>query len=65
MDDQQIETQGIMDNVLRGLALESVRALVINIDVALAVFGAQLRQLRIDDDLRMVRKVLDRAAGKG
>ncbi len=65
MDDQQIETQGIMDNVLRGLALESVRALVINIDVALAVFGAQLRDLRIDDDLRMVRKVLDRAAGKG
>ena len=65
MDDQQIETQGIMDNLLRGLALESVRALVINIDVALAVFGAQLRALRIDDDLRMVRKVLDRAAGKG
>ena len=51
--------------MLRGLALESVRALVINIDVALAVFGPQLRALRIDDDLRMVRKVLDRAAGKG
>jgi hypothetical protein len=63
--DDQLETTGVIDNVLRGLALESVRALVINIDVALAVFGAQLRDLRIDDDLRMVRKVLDRAAGKG
>jgi hypothetical protein len=63
--DEQIDTQGVMDNLLRGLAIESVRALVINIDVTLAVFGAQLRQLRIDDDLRMVRKVLDRAAGKG
>jgi len=60
-----IETQGIVDNVLRGLALESVRALVINIDVALAVFGGQLRDLRIDDDLRMVRKVLVRVAGVG
>lgn len=65
MDEQPIETQGVMDNVLRGLALEAVRALVINIDVALAVFGAQLRDLRIDDDLRMVRKVLDRVTGKG
>ncbi len=55
MDDQQVETAGIVDNVLRGLALESVRALVINIDVALAVFGGQLRDLRIDDDLRMCR----------
>lgn len=65
MDEQPIETQGVMDNVLRGLALEAVRALVINIDVALAVFGAQLRDLRIDDDLRMCRKVLDRVTGKG
>ena len=66
MNDQTpIETAGIVDNLLRGLALESVRALVINIDVALAVFGAQLRDLRIDDDLRMVRKILDRVAGKG
>jgi hypothetical protein len=65
MGDETLETTGVVDNVLRGLALESVRALVINIDVALAVFGAQLRDLRIDDDLRMVRKVLDRAAGKG
>jgi hypothetical protein len=63
--DNELETTGVVDNVLRGLALESVRALVINIDVALAVFGGQLRALRIDDDLRMVRKVLDRAAGKG
>jgi hypothetical protein len=63
MDDQtSIETQGIVDNLLRGLALEAVRALVINIDVALTVFGAQLRDLRIDDDLRMVRKVLARVA---
>ena len=61
----EMETQGIVDNVLRGLALESVRALVINIDVALAVFGGQLRDLRIDDDLRMVRKVLVRVAGVG
>lgn len=60
MDDQPIETAGVIDNVLRGLALEAVRALVINIDVALAVFSAQLRELRIDDDLRMARKVLDR-----
>jgi hypothetical protein len=65
MDDQTVDSAGVMDNVLRGLALESVRALVINMDVALAVFGAQLRDLRIDDDLRMCRKVLDRAAGKG
>ncbi len=63
MDDQQVETAGIVDNVLRGLALESVRALVINIDVALAVFGGQLRDLRIDDDLRMCRKVLVRVQG--
>ena len=63
--DDTLETAGVVDNVLRGLALESVRALVINIDVALAVFSAQLRDLRLDDDLRMVRKVLDRAAGKG
>lgn len=60
-----VETQGVVDNVLRGLALESVRALVINIDVALAVFGGQLRDLRIDDDLRMVRRVLVRVAGVG
>lgn len=66
MDEQPIETQGvIIDNVLRGLALEAVRALVINIDVALAVFGSQLRDLRIDDDLRMVRQVLVRVVGKG
>lgn len=65
MDDQTVETAGVVDNVLRGLALESVRALVMNMDVALAVFGAQLRDLRIDDDLRMCRKVLDRVAGKG
>jgi len=65
MDEQTVETAGVVDNVLRGLALESVRALVINMDVALAVFGAQLRDLRIDDDLRMCRKVLDRVVGKG
>lgn len=65
MGDETMETAGVVDNVLRGLALESVRALVMNMDVALAVFGAQLRDLRIDDDLRMCRKVLDRAAGKG
>ena len=60
-----METAGVVDNVLRGMALESVRALVINIDVALAVFGAQLRDLRIDDDLRMVRSILYRVAGRG
>ena len=65
MGDETVETTGVVDNVLRGLALESVRALVMNMDVALAVFGAQLRDLRIDDDLRMCLKVLDRAAGKG
>lgn len=48
MDDQQVETAGIVDNVLRGLALESVRALVINIDVALA--------------LRLLRKAANRTA---
>jgi len=63
--DGMVETTGVVDNVLRGLALESVRALVINIDVALAVFGGQLRDLRIDDDLRMVRRVLVRVAGVG
>jgi hypothetical protein len=65
MDEQPVKTAGVVDNVLRGLALESVRALVINIDVALAVFGGQLRDLRIDDDLRLARRVLDRVAGKG
>jgi len=65
MDEQPVETAGVVDNVLRGLALESVRALVINIDVALAVFGGQLRDLRIDDDLRLARRVLDRVAGNG
>ena len=65
MDDGTVETTGVVDNVLRGLALESVRALVMNMDVALAVFGAQLRDLRIDDDLRMCRKVLNRVVGKG
>lgn len=64
-DDATVDAAGVMDNVLRGLALESVRALVINMDVALAVFGAQLRALRIDDDLRMCRKMLDRVVGKG
>lgn len=67
MDDKQmdVDATGIVDDVLRGLALESVRALVINIDVALAVFGGQLRALRIDDDLKMVRRVLVRVAGVG
>mgnify|MGYP001309623929 CR=1 FL=1 len=69
MDDETmtapVDAAGVMDNVLRGLALESVRGLIINMDVALAVFGAQLRDLRIDDDLRMCRKVLDRVAGRG
>lgn len=65
MDEQTVDTAGVVDNLLRGLALESVRALIINIDVALAVFGGQLRDLRIDDDLRMVRKVLVRVAGVG
>ena len=65
MNEEIVETTGVVDNVLRGLAIEAVRALVMNMDVALAVFGAQLRDLRIDDDLRMCRKVLDRAAGKG
>jgi hypothetical protein len=58
--DEEIGTAGFAENVLRGLALESVRALVIQINVALAVFAPQLRDLRIDDDLRMVRKVLER-----
>lgn len=61
--DEEIGTAGIAENVLRGLALESARALVIQIDVALAVFAPQLRDLRIDDDLRMVRKVLARVTG--
>lgn len=65
MDDGPVDAAGVMDNVLRGLALESVRALVINMDVALAVFGAQLRDLRVDDDLRMCRRILERVAGKG
>jgi hypothetical protein len=65
MDEQTVDTTGLIDNVLRGLALESARAIVINIDVALAVFGAQLRDLHIDDDLRMVRKVLVRVVGVG
>jgi len=67
MDDGagEMETAGVVDEVLRGLALESVRAMIINIDVALAVFGGQLRDLRIDDDLRMVRRVLTRVAGVG
>ena len=64
-EERIIETAGVVDNLLRGLALESVRALVINMDVALAVFGAQLRDLRVDDDLRMCRRILDRVAGKG
>ena len=63
--DEKLETAGVVDNVLRGMALESIRALVINIDVALAVFGAQLRDLRIDDDLRMVRSILYRVSGRG
>ena len=66
MDDQQIETAGIdPDVILRGLALEWVRALILTIDVGLAVFANPLRYLRIDDDLRMVRQVLVRVAGKG
>jgi len=65
MDEQTVDTAGVVDNLLRGLALESVRALIINIDVALAVFGGQLRDLRIDDDLRLCRRVLVRVAGVG
>lgn len=67
MDEQTpIETAGIdPDVILRGLALEWVRALILTIDVGLAVFASPLRYLRIDDDLRMVRQVLVRAAGKG
>lgn len=65
MDGRTVETAGVVDDVLRGLALESVRALVINIDVALAVFGGPLRDLRIDDDLRMCRRVLVRVGGVG
>ena len=64
-EEQVVETAGVVDNLLRGLAIEAVRALVINMDVALAVFGAQLRDLRVDDDLRMCRRILDRVAGKG
>jgi hypothetical protein len=51
--------------ILRGLALEWVRALILTIDVGLAVFANPLRYLRIDDDLRMVRSILARVAGKG
>lgn len=67
MDEQDVtvDAAGVVDNLLRGLALESVRALIINIDVALAVFGGQLRDLRIDDDLRLCRRVLVRVAGVG
>ena len=67
MDEQTpIEAQGIdPDVILRGLALEWVRALILTIDVGLAVFSNPLRYLRIDDDLRMVRQVLVRVAGKG
>jgi hypothetical protein len=67
MDDQTpIEVAGIdPDVILRGLALEWVRALILTIDVGLAVFSNPLRYLRIDDDLRMVRQVLVRVAGKG
>ena len=65
MDEQPVETAGVVDNVLRGLALESVRALVINIDVALAVFGGQLRDLRIDDEQRVAGRVLDCVERKG
>ena len=67
MDEQTpIETQGIdPDVILRGLALEWVRALILTIDVGLAVFANPLRDLRIADDLRMVRSILARVAGKG
>jgi hypothetical protein len=67
MDDQTpVDAQLIdPDVILRGLALEWVRALVLTIDVGLAVFANPLRYLRIDDDLRMVRSILARAAGKG
>jgi hypothetical protein len=61
-----VETAGIdPDVILRGLALEWVRALILTIDVGLAVFSNPLRYLRIDDDLRMVRSILARVAGKG
>jgi hypothetical protein len=67
MDEQTpIETQRIdPDVILRGLALEWVRALILTIDVGMAVFANPLRYLRIDDDLRMVRQVLVRVTGKG
>lgn len=57
--ENQVDVSGVKLD-FRGLALESVRALVIQISVVEAVFGPQLRDLRIDDDLRMVRQVLQR-----
>ena len=58
--------RGIMtDEQKRGLALQSVRALCMSIDVALEIFPAQFSALNVDDDLRFVRKILGRAAAAG
>lgn len=60
------QTERILsDDAKRELALQSVRALCMSIDVALEIFPAQFSALNIDDDLRFVRKILGRAAAAG
>ena len=61
MNDQPVDASGaVADAVLLGLARQAVQAILISIDVALSVFSAQLRTMKIDDDLRMVAKLLRR-----
>ena len=60
----QEDVHGFSDDVLNTLALQSVHALVLSLDVALGVFGKQLTDLHIADDLRMCRKVLARVLAK-
>lgn len=65
-DPDPVETTSVASDILlRGLALEWIRALLTTIDVGLVIFADPLRTMKLDDDLRFVRKVLDREAGKG
>lgn len=61
---QNQDVRGFPDDQLRFLALQSVRALVLALDVALGVFDKQLTDLHIADDLRMCRGVLARVLTK-
>jgi hypothetical protein len=65
MSDPQLDPtdlRSLDDDLLNALALDGVRTLVQFTDLLLTLFGPQLANLHLDDDLRLSQKLLRRVS---